>query len=173
VENYYCNALQFSVEFENRSEDFYRSAIAQVKDEFGKKALRFLADDEIKHVEKIKAFNAALLGQEDFDLEAQCCSDLPERLNDFLDEVTADKSKDFNEESTDIDVYNAALSMEKTGHDAYLKAFEDEEDPRVKKFFKFLADQETLHYKLLAESKKYLEDSSYYFEDYGGWIFST
>ncbi len=173
MEKYFCNAIQLSVEFEHRSEDFYRSAIAQVKDEFGKKALQFLADDEIKHVEKIKAFNTALLSRDNFDLEAQCCSDLPERLSDFLDEVAANKSKDINEESSDIDVYDAALSMEKTGHEAYLKAFEDEKDPRVKKFFKFLADQETLHYKLLEESKRYLEDSSYYFEDYGGWIFST
>jgi hypothetical protein len=28
-----------------------------------------------------------------------------------------------------------------------------------------------LHYNLLATTKKYLEDPSYYFEDYGGWIF--
>lgn len=173
MEKFICDAIKFSIDFENRSEDFYRSAITQVKDEFGKKALRFLADDEVKHVEKIKAFNTALLNRDNFDLESQCRSDLPERLSDFLDEVIADKSKDINQESSDIDIYTAALSMEKTGYDAYIKAFEDEQDPRIKKFFKFLADQETLHYKLLAESKKYLTDSSYYFEDYGGWIFST
>ena len=173
MEKFFCDAIKFSIDFEHRSEDFYRSAIAQVQDEFGKKALEFLADDEILHVEKIKAFNKALLGQDRFDVDSVCRSNLPERLNHFIDEIIAKNSKEINEESSDVDIYSAALALEKTGHDAYIKAFADEEDPRVKKFFKFLADQETLHYKLLSESKKYLEDPSYYFEEYGGWIFST
>ena len=44
-------------------------------------------------------------------------------------------------------------------------------DERLKRFFGWLAGEEIAHHKLLAESKKYLEDQSYYFEEAGGWIF--
>ena len=72
-----------------------------------------------------------------------------------------------------MEIYDVALDMEKRGYSAYKNAsIDSKEDPRVQEFFKFLAEQEIVHYKLLQESKKYLEDSSYYFEDYGGWVFN-
>lgn len=172
MEQSYCEALKFAIEFEHRSEDFYRGATGKVKNAFAKKALEFLAADEVVHAKKIEEFNTALINRRDFDLNAECRSDLPQRLDKFLDQVIKKERKEIKMDATDIDVYSVALDMEKTGYNAYKSAYnKEDEDPRVKQFFKFLADQEIIHYNLLAASKKYLEDPSYYFEEYGGWIF--
>ena len=172
MEETYCEAIKFAIEFERRSERFYRDAAEKVTDVFAKKALGFLAADEVTHAKKIEDFNAALIERRDFDLETECRSDLPERLDKFLQQVIAKGSKEIGSGATDIEVYDVAMELEKEGYDAYTGAYNNEsEDPRVKRFFKFLAGQETIHYNMLAYSKKYLEDPSYYFEEYGGWIF--
>ena len=121
----------------------------------------------------LKEFNKALVKDNDFDLEKQCSSDLPERLNDLIDNIINKEAGKIEADAGDIEIYDVALDMEKRGYDAYKNAsLDNEEDLRDKTFFKFLSDQEIVHYNLLKESKKYLQDSSYYFEDYGGWIFN-
>ncbi len=173
MEETYCDALRFAIEFEKKSEDFYLMAKNRVNDEFAKKALDFIAADEEKHAKKIQAFNKALVKDIDFDLESECTSDLPDQLNDFVDKTIVKEEGKIEADANDIAIYDVALDMEKRGYDAYKNtSLDDDEDIRVKIFFKFLADQEIVHYNLLKESKKYLQDSSYYFEDYGGWIFN-
>lgn len=168
----YCDALRFAIEFENKSEEFYLKAKEKVKDDFAKKALDFIAADEEIHTRKIRAFNKALLKNKEFDLEKECRSDLPERLDSFIANVIDQEATKIDVDSNDLDVYDVAMDMEKRGYDAYRNAGADEtEDPRVRTFFDFLARQEIVHFNLLQASKKYLEDPSYYFEEYGGWIF--
>lgn len=173
MEETYCDALRFAIEFEKKSEEFYKKASERVCDDFAKKALDFIAADEVTHTKRIKAFNRALIKNNDFDLETECRSNLSEQTDEFIDEFINKEGDKITTDSNDLEIYDVALDMEKRGYDAYKNASIDaKEDPRVQRFFKFLAEQEIVHYKLLQESKKYLEDSSYYFEDYGGWVFN-
>lgn len=172
MEQAYCEAIRFAIELEQKSADFYGRAAEKTSNSFAKKALEFLAADEMTHIKKIEDFNAALINNQDFDFEAECKNDLPERLEKFLGQLVKKESEHISKSVTDIDVYNTAMEREKEGYAAYTGAYQNEsEDPRVKEFFKFLAGQETIHYNMLASSKKYLEDPSAYFEEYGGWIF--
>ncbi|MBI4734325.1 MAG: ferritin family protein [Rubrobacteridae bacterium] len=175
METSYCDALRIAFEFEKNGEQFYRELIKKVVDEFAQKVLTFLADEEVEHIRKIETFNDALLGNSEFDLDKECSTNLDEKIRDLVRDRTIKEESKISTSSTDIDVYEVAMDMEKKGHSAYEKALSDSDvssDERIKRFFLFMIDEEKEHYDLLAASKKYLDDPSYYFLDYGGWVFS-
>ena len=167
----YCDALRFAFDYEKKGEEHYREAADKVGDVFAQKALTFLADEEIEHIRKIDDFNRHLLGESEFDLDAECALSLPDRVEAFLDAARQAGHISDERTLTDIDVYEVAMANEKEGFEMYASVEETSTDERLRKFFAFLAQEEKGHYKLLAASKKYLEDQSYYFEEGGGWLF--
>lgn len=168
----YSQALQFALDFEKRGEKFYRDSIQKVNDEFAKRTLKFLADEELNHIEKINRFNEALVkNYKDFDLDAHCQTKLPEKIENHLKEAIKREEEKIRPQSSDIEIYDMAIDMERAGYAIYKESYEQSDDKKIKKFFEFLIKEENLHYDLLAATKRYLEDPSYYFEDYGGWIF--
>lgn len=170
VEQAFCDAIQFAIEYEKQSQCFYKDALLKVKNSFAQKALQFLINEEQTHIDKILAFNAHLLGEGGFDLEKECITGLPERTKQFLTNFTH-KEEQISQAATDIDIYKVALETEKKGFELYESVFKSTNEERLKKFFAFLAEEEKLHYRLIDYTLKYLEDPSYYFEEAGGWIF--
>ncbi len=168
----YCDALRFAHEYEKKGEKHYREAAEAATDRFARKALVFLADEEVEHIRKIDQFNQHLLGGGEFDLESECALSLSDRVDTFLDESRHAGHIGKERDMTDIDAYDLAMKSEKEGYEMYASVEKSSMDDRLKQFFGFLAQEEQGHYKLLAASKKYLEDQSYYFEEGGGWLFS-
>jgi rubrerythrin len=172
MDSAYCDALRMAYEFEREGMKHYRDASERVHDEFAKRALVFLAEEEERHLEKIDRFNAFLLGRGSFDLETECSIDSASRIHDFVSGIVRKSTLSPAELESDLAVYEEAMEVERQGYIMYRKAAETETDERVKTFLTFLMDEETRHYDLLMNTRRYLEDPSYYFEDAGGWIFS-
>jgi len=170
MEQAFCDAIQFAIEYEKQSQCFYQDALLKVKNRFAKQALEFLIAEEQTHIDKIIAFNQHLLGKAEFDLEKECVTGLPERTKQFLINFTH-KEEEVTDASNDIDIYKVAQDTEKKGYELYESVEKSTQDSRLKQFFAFLAAEEKNHYQLLEYSIKYLEDPSYYFEEAGGWIF--
>jgi len=169
---YYCEAFKTAREFEQRSEKLYRDLIPKAKDKFARKTLTLLADEEHHHIKKIDEINEALTtNPEDFNLVAQCQTELPSRIEKHLKEVTKSKADKIRAQVSDIEIYDMAIDMEKAGYGIYKEHYQQSNDEKTRKFMEFLIQEESIHYEILASTKKYLEDPSYYFEDYGGWIF--
>jgi rubrerythrin len=167
----YCDALRFAFDYEKKGEEHYRQAAEWATDKFAKQALTFLADEEVEHIRKIDEFNRHLLERSDFDIDAECRVSLPERVEAFLEEARLAGQIGDERVLSDIDVYDKAMANEKEGYEMYAAAEDSSDEDRLKRFFAFLADEEQTHYQLLAASRKYLEDPSYYFEEGGGWLF--
>lgn len=172
LETAYCDALKFALDFEVKGEKFYRESIEKVDDPHAQKTLQFLAAEESHHIDKIERFNQSLINKEHFDLSNECDSKLVASIENYLDEFIKNKEKTIAEKASDVEIYDVAMEMENSGYQMYKKAFDENQDNRLRKFFKFLMNEESLHYNLILASKKYLEEPSYYFEDFGGWIFS-
>lgn len=169
---YYCEALKAAIAFEQQSEKFYQDSIHKVQDEFAQKTLQFLANEERHHIEKINQANEAITNKSgDFALDAHCQSDLPERIEKHLKEPFSKETSKIQPQISDIEIYDLALDMEKTGYDTYKAHYQQSKDEKTRMLLEFLIKEESIHYELLTSTKKYLEDPSYYFEDYGGWIF--
>jgi rubrerythrin len=171
VEMHYHDALKSAIDFEMKGEEFYLAAVGRTADAFTKNTLQFLANEELRHIEKIEKFSQSLLEQTDFDLEKETESDLPLRAKEYVDRVLHEKAKEISAQSSDIEIYDLALDVENSGYIMYKNAFESNSHENLKKFFRFLMQEEKIHADLLSSSKKYLADPSYYFEAFGGWIF--
>lgn len=171
VEQAYCEALRIAIEFEQNGGMFYHQLIEKVSDPFAKKILIFLANEEIEHIRKIEAFNNSLLGKGEFDFETECDFGLSDRIQALVQERMKDADKNVAPDSNDLDIYDVAMLLEKKSYELYEQILSETEDENLETFFRFLLSEENDHYDLLAASKKYLEDPSYYFEEYGGWIF--
>lgn len=169
---YFCEALEMAIELENESVRHYQEILKKLNNKFAKKALEFLIREEREHVKKIKRFNKLVMESKNFDIEKECTSDLKKRIHTFVKSAVDATFEKLDVVRNDIDVYKNAMDLERRKYHVYQDYFEREKDERVKKFLTFLMEEEKLHYELLLQSKKYLEDPSYYFEDAGGWIFS-
>lgn len=171
MEQAYCDALRLALEFEREGLDHYQRAVARVHDAFARRALEFLADEERRHIDVIARFNDALLGRGSFDMAKECSTDAAERIHELVSQVVRSVERDPAKLESDLAVYEEAMDLERQGYLMYRKAAETETDERVRTFLRFLVDEEQRHYDLLMNTRRYLEDPSYYFEDAGGWIF--
>ncbi len=168
---YFCEALEIAMDFEKESVEHYKKALQKINDRFARKALEFLIKEESDHIDRIERFNKSLMENEKFDVENECASDLKQRIFSFVKSTIDTSLNRLEAVDSDIKLYEKAMELEKRGYELYKNYLEKEEDERVKKFLEFLIGEEKQHYELLLQSKKYLEDPSYYFEDEGGWIF--
>lgn len=170
----YCDALRAALEMEEAGAKLYRDSIEKVTSPLAKRVLEFLADEEQEHIRKIEDFNASLLGKGEFDIAAECAISVTSRIPELIKDYTNAEATKVTPESLDLDIYDMALDMEKTGYHAYEKFLAEAEaanDELLERFFEFMVAEEEEHFDLLQASKKYLEDPAYYFLDYGGWIF--
>lgn len=170
---FYCQVIAEALELEEQGREMYEQAYLKVKDPFARKALEFLIKEEERHKDKILRFNEHLFGRGEFDLERECAVTISEDLKKLIEEhVTSEAREKIEDARTDIDVYEIALDFEKRGYDFYKSAGENETDERIKRFMKFLEEEEVKHYELIQETIRYLKETDYYFEDFGGWIFA-
>lgn len=167
----YCQALATALEMEKKGKEFYEEALKKINNSFAKKAIEFLIAEEGRHIDKILRFNDYLLQRGDFDLDTECKLEADGRIMDFVLKTVKKGLKDLNSISTDVEVYEVAMNFEKEGYDLYSKMAAEEDDIRLNKFFDFLKEEEIRHFALLQNTLRYLQDPSYYFEDFGGWIF--
>ena len=172
MEKMYCEALKLAFDFEKENQDFYIQKLQEVKDPLAKKALEFLIREDSRHIDTIIRFNRSLLGGEEFDDEMECSSELPQKVKELFKTIIDLSTARITADDSDIEIYEKAMELENKGYKMYKLYSESEElEYRVRKFFSFLAEEESKHYDLLAKTKKYFEDPSYYFEEEGGWIF--
>ncbi|MCX7831889.1 MAG: ferritin family protein [Actinobacteria bacterium] len=171
--DFYCESLLEAIKFEEKGKEFYEKALHKVQDIFAKKALEFLIAEEDKHIDKILRFNEFLFGRGDFDIETECNTQIKEKIKELIENhVSSSMAGKIEDASTDIEVYQAAMDFEKKGYELYKESAENTDDERIKVFFNFLINEEIKHYDLLENTLRYLKEPDYYFEDYGGWVFS-
>lgn len=172
MEQMYCEALKLALEFEKENQNFYLQKLNEVKEPLAKRALEFLINEDTRHINTIIRFNRSLLGNKEFDLEKECSTYLPEKVKEHFKTITSLSVGQITVDDSDIEIYEKAMVLENKGYKMYkLYSESNKLDSKLRQFFSFLAEEESKHYDLIANTKKYFEDPSYYFEEEGGWIF--
>ena len=70
----------------------------------------------------------------------------------------------------DIEAHKTALELEKKSYEFYEKQYEQTDDPELKKFFKFLMEQENAHYQLIQNAYHYIQNPEHFFAEEEKWI---
>jgi rubrerythrin len=164
-------ALKLAIDNEKTIRAFYLKNAKKLKNEIARKTFIFLADEELKHIDAIDAFNKSIHeGDEPFVESGTEDEALNEVREFFSDTVKVAVEKAVASES-DLKAYEAGLVLEQKGYEFYKKSADKAEHPNVKKLFEFLMKEENSHYALISNALNYLKNPDEYFQGEESWFF--
>jgi len=164
-------ALKLAVKTELDIRKFYLDSADKMKNELAKKVFLFLADEELRHVDEIHAFNHSIHEGEEPMVKAGPEDEAIKRAEEFFITSMKTISEKTIAGQDDIRVYELGLQMEQNTYNFYKQAAGKAEHPNVKKLFEFLMKEENAHYALLSNAINYLKDPADFFQDQESWFF--
>ena len=164
-QNQELELLKLATKTEQDGRQMYLDAVAKAANPLAKSTFAQLAKEELVHIEMIKGFYESIKsrgeGKVSEELEKAMSYDLRKRTifelaKDRMDEtVAADPDV--------IEAYKAAMKFEEEGAKMYEEAAKTTDNPLAKKLYTFIYEQESEHYRLLAETLYYLENPNQWF----------
>ncbi|MBD3415071.1 MAG: hypothetical protein GF421_11645 [Candidatus Aminicenantes bacterium] len=139
------DAIKGAIQLEINGRKFFNHAADVTEHERGKKMFKFLADEEVKHLDVFgKLFNK-ILGGEDWknyfdekDLSGQ--APLVEKLKERM---KGEKGKG------ETEALSIGMQLEREAIEFFNNAAENTDDPVAKKIFREISEEEKFHYDLL------------------------
>lgn len=138
-------AIIGAIKLEINGRKFFEHAAEVTEHEKGKKMFKFLADEEVKHLETFSKLFSQILGNEDwrkyvrssdFEGEAPLVEKLKERLK-------SGKSKG------ETEALSIGMQLEMNAIQFFQNAAAEADDPVAAKIFQEIAEEEKFHYDLL------------------------
>ena len=139
------NAIKEAIRLEINGRKFFKHAADITEHEKGKKMFRFLADEEVKHMEVFAKMFSQILESEDWkqyvrDEELRGESPLVERLKDRMKN---------EERKGEVEALRVGMELEKNAIDFFSKASLGADDLTAKKIFREIGEEEKFHFDLL------------------------
>ncbi|HDS11497.1 MAG TPA: hypothetical protein ENN77_01185 [Candidatus Wirthbacteria bacterium] len=165
-------ALDEAIKMEIKIRDFYLDAIPKLESELARDVLKFLAEQEIIHIENIQRFQSTALGQEvGFDLGERIINTTRKKAKTFFAKRKKQFEQMINGSAQDADIYKLGLKIEKNGYEYYQQQAQATQDADAKKLFEFLVLEETTHYDLLEKLSRYFLEPGFWFLEEEQWLF--
>lgn len=149
-----------AMQFELEGHRILLESAEKAKDALSMATFKFLADQELKHIEAIKAFAEALGTNAEFDFCKLCTAVSKEEALREIQCFFAEYESEFENISADesrLQVYEVAMNMEDNGYQFYKCAAENETDPASRKFYEFLAAEEIKHFEIIQDTHDFLK----------------
>ncbi len=89
-------------------------------------------------------------------------SDADARLEGFNQRLESMR-EDFVSTASDIEAYQVALRFENGAEEFYQEMLDRSDDPRIKRFYRWLIDEENMHSRLINSCLKFVEDPTEWF----------
>jgi erythrin-vacuolar iron transport family protein len=135
-------SLSVALDFEEKGRRFYVKTASEVTHPLSKTLFQALAEDEVRHAERIHAIYTALTeGRSWPDPSLGVGHRLEAELKAFFETHRAA----LGEKTTNLEGYEFAMKLERTGVELYTKFAQEAADPKEKSFFEALAAEERGH----------------------------
>jgi len=155
-------ALKTALGFEEKGHKVYEDATANTKNPIVAKTFSYLAKQELHHIEEIKEY----MEKEKIELKGDKLEDTKKFFS-----MTVKEFKEKTELSEDdVKAHEAALGLEKNAYDFYEEQYDKVEDEELRRFFKFLMEQENAHYELVRKAYDFIKDPAGFYTEEEGWI---
>ena len=139
-------AIEIAMEAEKKANEFYLDAYEKVTNEKGKDLLKQLAAFEQNHYNKLNELKSSLKENGEF-IEYEGTEFKP-----FQRKGDAEISAKIEPDKEDVlNILSLAIDAETKAYEHYMKMAEHTTDTRGKDMFKKLADEETLHRRILSD----------------------
>jgi len=152
--------VEAALRFEAEGHKILTDARDKATQPLSKATFEFLAAQEVKHMETIRAFASALSAGGEFDAS----SVKPVTLLQAGDEIKGifGQFKSAYEAAAGraderMEVYEVALQMERRGHDFYREAADRATSEAARKLYAFLAEEEAKHFAIIQDTRDFLK----------------
>ena len=158
---YILEPFALAIKLEEEGRQFFLKAAQQTKSRLAKQTFEFLASEEDRHIEKIRRFYSSLeLSEELPEIED---SDAESKLAAFNDKM-AKLAEESDDVATDLQAYRTALEFENGAEELYAARMLSTDNPRIKKLYRWLIEEEAMHSRLLRSCVKFVEDPTDWFD---------
>lgn len=155
-------AFKKALYFEKKGHKIYTDTAKKTKNSIVKKTFSYLAEQEMHHIEEIEQF----LQKNKIELKG----DNPKETKEFF-KMTADEFKKKTELSDDdIKAHEVALELEQSSYDFYKEEYEKTNNKDLKKFFKFLMEQENAHYEFVQKTYEFIKNPVGFYTEQEKWM---
>ncbi|MBW2970769.1 ferritin family protein [Candidatus Woesearchaeota archaeon] len=157
------NALQQAVEFEHRGYTIYRNTANKTKDGVTRRIFTYLAEQEQDHINRINNFaktHQIVLDKKDFG-----------EGDKLYTSTTTSFKKKAQKVTGDVETYELGMQLEKDSYEFYRQQHDKAPTDVLKKFFKFLLEQESEHYKLLEKGHRFIQNPAAFYSEQEDWFF--
>jgi rubrerythrin len=155
--------FQIALKLEREGRGLFLEAAQKTTSKLARQTFEYLAAEEDKHIERIEKFYESLKqsgGKECPDTEDSTAAEKLETFNVMLEGL----KDQYEVTSSDIEAYRLALEFETGTEEFYEKKLAEAGHDGIKKFYKWLIDEETMHSRLLKSCLRFVEDPAEWFK---------
>ena len=155
--------LIVALNLEKEGKQLFLKAAAETDSKLARQTFEFLAKEEDHHIANIEEFYKSLESTIDADIMEVEDSNADEKLELFNKKLES-LVDGFSPTKTDVDAYKLALQFENGAEEYYQELYDKATNPKVKKFYKWLIIEETMHSRLINSCLKFVEDPAEWFK---------
>ena len=155
--------LLAAIKFEEDGRNLYLECIKKTEHTWGKSLFQSFADDELKHIERLRETFDKLTVSEKY-TEGPLPMASEKQWKNIFEKAKSKIDTVVKASSNDIDALKLAIDFEERGMKYYKKLSEESNNPLEKKFYQILAQEENRHFIILKNSCELLTDPASWFE---------
>ena len=142
-------ALRDAIQFETDGREFFLEAARKTVDYFGRIIFNSLADEELGHIERIRAIDRSL---RDTGQWPRSNTPTPEEGKNVFQEALMQMDETVRDRTDDLQAVKVALELERKGYHFYSGLAAKAIEPREKEFYGRLAAEEQRHLQILEDT---------------------
>ncbi|UCG60308.1 MAG: ferritin family protein [Candidatus Zixiibacteriota bacterium] len=155
-------SFKIALALEREGKKLFREAAEKTRSRLARQTFEYLAAEEERHIERIEEFYNALSRSGGSDIPDTADSTADEKLETF-NRMLEELKDTYQSTSSDIEAYKMALDFETSTEDFYEENLKECQDAKIRKFYRWLIDEETMHSRLLRSCLRFVEDPAEWF----------
>jgi len=162
--------LRVALANEKKGRNLYLQYARTLSNEMARKVFVHLANDELRHIEDIKEFMKSLEDGTAVDVDAMMWDKSLVSAKEFFGMLVEDLRGNISPGDDDNKCREVAMEIERAGYKFYAKGMEATRNYRLKKFFKWLVEQEQGHFLLIQNAFEYAYNPDSWFVEQERWV---
>ena len=157
------SVLATAIKLEEDGRELYLDCMNRTEHPWGKSLFQSLADDELKHVARLKeTFDKLAISDAYTQGPAPLAAE--KQWKNIFEEARGTAETTIKAATGDVEALNLGMEFEEKGINYYTKLSEESANHLEKKFYDIIAKEEKRHYLILKDAHELLTDPSSWYE---------
>lgn len=144
-------SVKMAIDNEVKGREMYMEFARRAKNPVTKKTFEYLAEEELKHIDKIKELTESNKAPEMETISY-------DQVKTLFEQSVRHFEKQVKPGSDDLEAHKVAMDLERKSVELYERLSKAAEDGKVKEFFGKLAGEEKLHFDLIQKAFNFISD---------------